>query len=68
MFDLRRAAIDGHPEIEMALVELWRQTGRRTYLELAAQMVERRGHGLSARARSARAATWTMCRCGTPPP
>ena len=40
-----RAAIDGHPEIEMALVELWRQTGRRGYLELAARLVERRGHG-----------------------
>jgi DUF1680 family protein len=40
-----RAAIDGHPEIEMALVELWRQTGRRGYLELAARMIERRGHG-----------------------
>jgi uncharacterized protein len=40
-----RAAIDGHPEIEMALVELWRQTGHRGYLELAARMIERRGHG-----------------------
>jgi DUF1680 family protein len=40
-----RAAIDGHPEIEMALVELWRQTRRRGYLELAARMIERRGHG-----------------------
>ena len=40
-----RAAIDGHPEIEMALVELWRQTGCRSYLDLAAQMVQRRGHG-----------------------
>ena len=40
-----RAAVDGHPEIEMALAEMWRQAGRRSYLELAAQMVERRGHG-----------------------
>ncbi len=40
-----RAAIDGHPEIEMALTELWRQTGRRGYLDLAARLVERRGHG-----------------------
>jgi len=40
-----RAAIDGHPEIEMALVELWRQTGHRGYLKLAARMIERRGHG-----------------------
>ena len=29
----------------MALVELWRQTGRRRYLDLAATMIERRGHG-----------------------
>ena len=40
-----RAEIDGHPEIEMALVELWRETGRRPYLDLAARMIERRGHG-----------------------
>ena len=43
--DGRRAAIDGHPEIEMALAELWRQTSDRGYLDLAARMVERRGHG-----------------------
>jgi uncharacterized protein len=40
-----RAAIDGHPEIETALVELWRQTGSRSYLELATRMIELRGHG-----------------------
>lgn len=40
-----RAGIDGHPEIEMALVELWRETSERRYLDLAAAMVERRGHG-----------------------
>ena len=45
-----RAAIDGHPEIEMALVELWRQTGSRGYLDLAARMIERRGHGTLGRA------------------
>jgi DUF1680 family protein len=28
-----RAAIDSHPEIEMALVELWRETGRRPCLD-----------------------------------
>ena len=38
-------AIDGHPEIEMALVELYRATGERRYLELAAAFIERRGHG-----------------------
>lgn len=40
-----RASIDGHPEIEMALAELWRHTGERRYLELAARMVARRGRG-----------------------
>ena len=38
--------IDGHPEIEMALVELYRVTGEARYLELARLHVERRGHGL----------------------
>ena len=36
---------DGHPEIEPALVELYRQTGDSRYLELAGTLVERRGHG-----------------------
>ena len=38
--------IDGHPEIEMALVELWRTTGERRYLDLARRQVDLRGHGL----------------------
>jgi DUF1680 family protein len=38
-------AVDGHPEIETALVELYRVTGHRPYLDLAASFVERRGHG-----------------------
>lgn len=42
----RREAIDGHPEIEMALVELYRVTADRRYLELASTFIERRGHGL----------------------
>jgi len=41
-----RLAIDGHPEIEMALVELYRITGERRYLALAARFVEARGDGL----------------------
>jgi len=41
----RRAATPGHPEIEMALVELYRETGERRYLELARAFVEQRGHG-----------------------
>jgi DUF1680 family protein len=39
---------DGHPEVELALVELYRQTGRRSYLELADTLVSRRGHGMFA--------------------
>ena len=35
---------DGHPEIEMALVELFRETGERRYLELAQFFVDVRGH------------------------
>ena len=40
-----RVAVCGHPEIEMALVELARATGERRYLELARLFVERRGTG-----------------------
>ncbi|MFC4121052.1 glycoside hydrolase family 127 protein [Nonomuraea zeae] len=35
----------GHPEVEMALVELYRETGERGYLRQAAQFVDRRGTG-----------------------
>ncbi len=35
----------GHPEIEVALVELYRVTGERRYLDQARLFVERRGHG-----------------------
>ena len=40
-----RNAVCGHPEIELALVELYLATGRRQHLELARCFVERRGHG-----------------------
>ena len=46
-----RDAIEGHPEIEMALVELYRTTGERRYLDLAASLVDRRGHGRLAEGR-----------------
>jgi DUF1680 family protein len=36
----------GHPEIETALVELYRLTGHRPYLDLAARFVDLRGTGL----------------------
>ncbi|WP_328475222.1 glycoside hydrolase family 127 protein [Actinoplanes sp. NBC_00393] len=37
--------IDGHPNIEMALVDLGRITGERRHLTMAARMLELRGHG-----------------------
>jgi len=37
---------DGHPIIETALVELYRETGHAPYLQLASQFVEQRGRGL----------------------
>lgn len=40
-----RVAVCGHPEIEMALVELSRATGEQRYLEAAALFVARRGTG-----------------------
>ena len=40
-----RVAVCGHPEIEMALVELARATGEDRYLKLATLFVERRGAG-----------------------
>ncbi|HEU5158649.1 MAG TPA: beta-L-arabinofuranosidase domain-containing protein [Streptosporangiaceae bacterium] len=38
-----RQGVCGHPEIEMALVELYRATGQERYLEQARLFVERRG-------------------------
>lgn len=40
--------ICGHPEIETALVELYRETGARRFLDLAGHFTDRRGHGLLA--------------------
>ncbi|MDX3248730.1 glycoside hydrolase family 127 protein [Streptomyces sp. ME18-1-4] len=37
--------VDGHPEVETALVELYRETGERRYLDLAGYFVDRFGHG-----------------------
>ncbi|XVU21591.1 glycoside hydrolase family 127 protein [Actinoplanes sp. CA-054009] len=45
------AEIDGHPEAETALVELYRVTGHRPYLDLAARLVGNRGHGMVAEGR-----------------
>jgi DUF1680 family protein len=44
----RRHDVDGHPVIETALVELYRETGEVRHLELARYFVEARGHGLIA--------------------
>jgi DUF1680 family protein len=41
-----RDLIDGHPEVETALVELYRLTGEAKYLETANRQLELRGHGL----------------------
>ncbi|MFI1848250.1 glycoside hydrolase family 127 protein [Streptomyces sp. NPDC020480] len=41
--------LDGHPEVETALVELFRTTAEERCLTLAARLVERRGHGLVGR-------------------
>lgn len=40
------ASVCGHPEIEVALAELGRQTGERRYIDQAALFVARRGHGV----------------------
>jgi DUF1680 family protein len=37
--------LDGHPIVETALVELYRETGTEAYLQLAAQFVNQRGRG-----------------------
>jgi len=41
----KKQGAPGHPEIEMALVELHRETGERKYLELAEFFIENRGKG-----------------------
>jgi DUF1680 family protein len=42
----RRKGVPGHPEVEMALVELYRTTGKDAYLELARFFIDERGHRL----------------------
>src|SRR5918911_3034575 len=41
----KRQAVDGHEEVEMALVELYRVTGEKRYLEEAEFFVSARGRG-----------------------
>jgi hypothetical protein len=42
----KREGTPGHPEIEMALVELYRTTGNRTYLDVAKSFIDNRGKGI----------------------
>ncbi|MFE6968705.1 glycoside hydrolase family 127 protein [Isoptericola sp. NPDC057653] len=44
----RLREVDGHPVVESALVELYRETGTAAYLELARWFVEARGTGIIA--------------------
>ncbi len=39
----------GHPEIEMALIELYRESRQEKYLQMAANFLDRRGRGLLGR-------------------
>ncbi|MEZ0165942.1 glycoside hydrolase family 127 protein [Kineococcus sp. LSe6-4] len=42
----RTEEVDGHPVVEMGLVELFRETGNRAYLDLARWFVDARGHDI----------------------
>ncbi|WP_399136637.1 beta-L-arabinofuranosidase domain-containing protein [Streptomyces sp. NBUA17] len=55
--------LDGHPEAETALVELYRATGEERYLALASALVERRGRGLVGRHKHGARHRQTTCRC-----
>ena len=39
----KRLAYDGHPEVEPALMRLWKATGEKRYLDLATFFVDKRG-------------------------
>lgn len=43
----KQPGTDGHEEIELALVELARETGERRYLDQARYFLDARGHGLA---------------------
>jgi DUF1680 family protein len=43
----KRQGFPGHQEIELALVKLYRLTGRTAYLDLAKYFLDQRGHGLT---------------------
>jgi DUF1680 family protein len=56
----KRPGTDGHEEIEMALVELYRDTGHQRYLQQAEYFVNARGQGLAGATNTIR----TMYRSG----
>lgn len=41
----KRHWVDGHEEVELALIKLYRETGEKRYHELALWLLEERGHG-----------------------
>jgi len=41
----KRDAVPGHPEVELALVELFRESGEQRYLKLAGFLIDQRGRG-----------------------
>jgi len=43
----KKEGAPGHPEVEMALVELYRETGEKKYLDLAKYFIYARGKGLA---------------------
>lgn len=43
----KQPGTDGHPEVELALVELYRETGDQTYLDQAQYFIDVRGEGLA---------------------
>ncbi len=55
----------GHPEIESALVELYRETGEASYLGRARYFIDRRGHGLLGEGRFGPPTGRTTSRSGT---
>lgn len=42
----KRAGVPGHPEIELALVDLYRETNFKPYLDLAKYFIDERGKGI----------------------
>ena len=46
-FAAKHRGLDGHPIIETALVELYRETGTESYLNLARQFIDQRGYALA---------------------